>query len=821
MNDINLLLDTKNKNLKWYEAIVDMYIPNRNFTNHEDYADLLKLYQFVGNDFSSWTNEIDMYCASFEHLGGDKESLTAYNPIINKFNVIEGEFIKRGNPFKIASASVTGNAINEKNREKLRQILIAKIEEDVKKVQNGEEIEPPEIDFLTSNVKIYQKLLYSIIDNNFKIKSIKTKKDLTITGRMIVYAGYDYKPYYKVCNPLFTGFFKSNEEERIEKSDYVYTTEEITFLELFNQKEKFSSDDLDKLILRAGSVNGNSIDKIEVDRLNYLRNLLEDSSSQYNSKYVGGAMGNAYEGLNLDRTVSKTHFEFKAFKYVAFLTNVDEELTTIVDEKFEMPNNNSKVRFVDNYGNKKHKYVFSDETGNYELEYVCIPRRYECTIVDTDIIIDYREVPNQPDIIGDYLNDFELSYKGVIINNRNTKSLSPLASVIPYCFQYMTLKNLMDKEIAKYTGFERYIDVDQIPNELGFDHDGNPLSGSEKIIQNEIISRKTGTRYYSSQKSNNGLPLPGRAAGVSGQVFDTAGSIMNLNQLAEAINMDLGVKIGVPPQREAAFAPNSNVADNQQALIQSSYVTEVLDFYHDSVWAKVIQELLFYYYIHLKKVFIYKTVKSYPFSVTMPDGSQEILEITPSDVSSLLDLGCIIANPGRERFYTQAMMNMLNPIAQGGAESILVVSDLIKALASNASPEEIHDMIGKTAKIQRAEREAQQKSQMDLLTQQKADERDLIAYKSKIDTESKLIAERERRLTTLQAVTIDATKFAAQNDIDKNMMNDAIEKEALKAQADKELQDKVADDNIDLQKVKNEGAEKVARIMAASKPSSK
>lgn len=818
---LKLRIAEKDKNKEWYKFQADRIIPAHSTATIEDYDEMKKLYEFRNNDLSRWKDEVDYYCGSLEEYGATEEELVPYNPIPQKIEVLKGDMLARGNNFKIIL--LTAKAIQHKNKE-LYNKIVERVNTELKLViqeqtalmegmtpeqakeyveQLRQELTPEDInikDYMSENEILANKLLqYTIFDQEINTKRLESLEDTLIADRFYLYNGWKHgKPHIEVLNPLNVGFHKNPNSPYIQHSDWVWHRDEITVadaLQLYGNQ--LDDDDIMQIIQYGHTVN--AIDKRHMTEpvFDYTRyySLLE-KLGENTQKGVGLHQGTSLTNINFTATLWRVHLEFKAFQEVVFLTVTDEygePITVTLDKKADIiPSYADKIKFTNKWHQEDEKYVWTDESGStYEAEVVWIPRRYEVTKLGNEVVVDARVVPNQPDYGDDPWGRFELSYKGGILNSRNAKTISMMQRALPSAFQYMSVKRVQDRELASYVGMERVVDVDQVPDELALDHEGNPQQGQDRLLMADIIARKTKTRYYSGSRTANGMPSPStRGSGVSYNMVDSSSQLIQLQNLATLLSQEAGMMMGIPPQREAQTMPYTNVTDNRQALVQSTLATQSLFYFIDKVWSHAINEHLFNLKTYMKNIFSNNpNLTNHQFMYILPDGTRDLLSITPESVELLEDLGLYLFDSGRDQIYFQMMLQSIHAIAQNAGEGVESLSAVLKSLTSTNSVEEAHKIIQKEAQRQAKMKEQIQQQQQQMQMEMQKQQRELVKYQSDLALQSKLAEIEAQGKFNLERSNIEVQKFALQHDINKNEINDAHEKEEMKMEHDAKQKD--------------------------------
>jgi hypothetical protein len=829
MNDA-IKLREKVKDKEWYKYQLERYVPYTASPIVHDYYEMKKLYEFVNNDLSNFKDDIAYYCGSLEEYGATEEVLVPYNPIPNKLEVLKGDLLSRS--FNHRILLLTAKAVRDKNEE-LINVFRQSIDEELrltieKQKAMMEGMPPEELDKYIQQLRVglepkdlalktfngeaeilYSKLLqHANLDQDVAYKKLETLEDLVTVSRVFLYTGWkNGRPYIKVLNPLHVGFQKSPDVAFIEKGDYVFHWDEITVGDaLLEYQNRLDDEEIQKILDYSYTLNPLTeahMTKPVFDHVKYYS--LLTSLGEFRRKGIGTHQGNQLTNYNLNQTLQRLHLEFRAFEEVIFLTVKDEYNThiTLKANADIIPSTAAKVKFTNRWMEESTKYVWDDEyTGvTMEAEVLMIPRRYEVTRLGSDIIVDYREVPFQPDYGSNPFSKFELSYKGTILYNRNSKWLSLVQRAMPTAFQYMAAKRLQDREIAKYVGQERAIDVDQVPDELGMDHEGNAEMSTDPTLKAEVIARKTGTRFYSSGRNANGLPpAPTRSIGVNYNVVDTSPQLLNLQQFCSALDMEVGMRMGIPPQREAMSVPNTNVTDNRQALMQSSLATQTLFYTLDMVWAHALNEHVMNMRTYIKNYLSQNpNLKTFDLEYVLPDGTKEYLQVEPDHVDQLEDLGLYLYDNGREQVYFNYMLQSVFSFAQNAGQGVEQVSSVLKALTSTTSVEEMHKIISTEARALQDRVQKQQEQQQQLIEEQKKAMRELEEYRASLKLESDIAKIQEQRISSREIAEIQSQALANQYDIDKNKENDLIQRdrermahETSEKQKDRNLQIELA-----------------------------
>ena len=723
---------------QWFKDYAEWIVPANNEVV-DDYQTLKDCYDIVNGNLDNFKEKFKKFCNPLQLPDvGEDDFIEPYPKIHNKINVLKGELLKRGDNFRVVL--LTSKAIKDKNKqmvESIRESVERELGAELQKMQMmmegmseeemaqfeeelREELTPEDIaqkDFLADWEIFHNKILkYAYYDQDIKLKQMGTFEDLCTADKFFVYSGFKHgKPYLEERNTLFTGYHKSPNQYFVHKGDYVWYKKAVTTADIYNEYQQYLDDDqLEELM--SGSANnnhrvdgrhdvmsGNARAVFDHNKQHLTRDLInktEGVDSIDALKQVGNSMSQGYNNASAENQLHwETHIEFKAFKEVIFLTYNDdynESITTVLDGKARniISDDAEKVNKINMYGDYVDTYVWTDPVSEtvYEAMILYIPRKYEVIRLGEGIYPIYREVPFQRTNINAPYSSFELSTKGVIGSARNSPSVSLVQRALPAYFEYLYVKKVQNEELSKYQGFIQSIDVDQIPDELGQDEDGNPVR--DKIQAYLLHLKKTNRDLYSgSQSSLGALPPNTRSPGSSGYALGTAMELYNLQNLADMLDREIGMAMGISPQREAQFSSNSNVTDNQQAITQSHHITEPYFFLHNEVWRSALNDYLRNFITYCKTQLELNPESEYLiFDYIAPDGVRDLIKVTP-DLLAMEDVGLWTSNNMKQQDYLQRMEHLSFSIAQNGGEGMEEISTIVKAITSDASPEEIHKMI--------------------------------------------------------------------------------------------------------------------------------
>jgi len=790
---------------QWFKDFINHYIPFQ-LPYHEDYEVMLNSYKVVNNDLSGFRDMLQKFCNPLGVDTGEiEEEVLPYPELRNKVNILKGEMLSRKDTFHVMLLS--SKAIKEKDEQLLNAIKesvdektaidISKMElemqgkspEEIDKITQELRSKNEPEDLLASNFMSDSEIFYNHAvkyceySQDIQDKKSQTFEDVIITDRNFVYSGWKHgKPYLEVRNPVTTGFHKSTNERYIQHSDWIWHTKPITITEA-TECYNLSQDDIDKLnpsttqgLSHRHDVVGGTAQPTWDLTPKRLMLSMNKSISNNKAKGLNEAPLTTLHGIT--ELVWETHFEFKAFKEVIFLSYRDDYNKQIViplSSDFNIPKTAKKEKKLNRFDQETEFYTWFDKILGTEFtaEKIWIPRKYEIVRLGDSVYPVYREVPYQYTNIEDPFGTFTLSTFGAIYNARNTKSVSLIQHALQPYFQYLYIKHIQNRELSKYQGAIQSIDVDQIPDTLGLDEDNKPIR--DKLIAYLVYLKKTNKDFYSgSQGTLGGLPPATRSPGSSGYMIGTAIELMNLQQLLELVKREISMAMGISPQRESNFVAGSNVADNQQAINQSYAITEPYFYTHAQIWKAAINDWLINFRKFCEIQFEVHNLKDLSFEYWLPDNTKQVLRVTPKHLTHA-DIGLMLTNSSINQKYADYMLQQAQAFAQNAGEGTVVVSQILKDIVMGASPEEINKRIiieadkqhQRQLELQQQQSDAQQqlqKAQNDALIQQHEFDLELIREKGMIE-----------RQTKIDVATISALGFSENKDVDNDGQLDVIE----------------------------------------------
>jgi hypothetical protein len=801
---IKLKVSEKEKYAKegeWFKEYLNSTVPQL-LPDTEDYQAMLIAYKVVNNDLSGFKELLKKFCNPLaDDIGVVDEDIQPYPELHNSINVLKGEIVQRRDQLHLMLLSA--NAIKAKNQkmfEAIKQSVDEKLGIELQKMEMQmqgmdekqvnefiqglrTQLEPEDLaqkNWLSEVEIFYNKALeYCTYDQNVLDKRVDTMADLATADRFFIYSGWTHgKPTLEIRNPLYVRWHKSPNEKMVHKSDWIVYQKPITLTNAIEAYE-LTDEEIEELNMSYGKGldNRHALGNTNEFVFDHTRQDLLLAAAGHNVDMEVGLSQSTF--LNNNNTLLwETHFEFKAFKELIFLSYKDdygENITSVLGSDFEIPKSAKKEKFINRYDMEADRYVWTDFGTEFKAERIWLPRKYEIIRLGSNVYpkSHIREVPYQVTNIERPFEAFTLSTFGVNANARNAKSVSLVQRAIPPYLQLLYVKHVMNNELSKYQGAIQAIDVDQIPDSLGQDLEGNPIR--DKVAAYLATLRKTNKDLYSgSQVSYGALPPSTRSPGSSGYLIGTAVELMNLNQLAELIKQEISLAMGISPQRLASFQQGSNVSDNQQSIQQSYAITEPYFFIHSLIWKDALNDWLSNFRTYCETQMRVRDISEMSFQYWLPGNIEQVLQVTPDSIEHT-DIGLFLSSSSSFERYAEIMLQNAQAFAQNQGQGITAVSQIIKDIVSKSSPEEIHKRIQmEEAKIQ--ERQMQLQQQQTEGQKQLMDIQEQAAVKAH-EREKELIVlkEEERRITEIEKIGIQATMLGKQQDLNQNNVPDSVD----------------------------------------------
>lgn len=680
------------------------------------------------------------------------EEMQNFPIITSNFKYLEGEMLKR--PDNIRIYSVNPEAIQEFNKKKgeitskyvIDMIKKARLEEAIaanpELQENQEELAKLEQEIMspqeqekylrkfrdsyeTMVTELYNELKQS---QDLKEKFRKAFKHGMISGWEVYHVGIENKnSVLRVTNPKR---FRCDLDPDL---DYIHNAEWAVTTDFMNPSRVITlyGDYLTKaeeqsLYARYGKygVRHKLEDKweIESDLHNFLDN---DWSSDWTED-------DSTSGSTL---VEVSHYVWRSWYKVGILSYMDENGEI---QEMEVPEG----------------YKLNEEAGDINIDWEWLPEIREITRIDEDIWVKYQAVekfyenPDDP-------YDCPLPYTGVIHNNLNSRSVSPVDLMKPFQYFYNIVYRLIQRDLSSDKGKKLVVNLNQIPVSSGIDLQKwtHYLNTDDLILIDPNEEGNRGNTDLSSWKSID---------------MTAAQSINQKVQLLEYIEGQCAKVIGMNDARMGTQGNRELVGTTQQQIIQSNYTTEPWFATHEVGKKQAITLLL-----NVAKYAVHKYGKS-SVAYVASDLSKRIIELDVDKIK-LASVGVYVSSSSDDLRMYEELKQLAHAAVQTQSATL---SSIAKLIRGQASPGELVETLEKgEARImqnqaEQAQAEREMKEQIE--AQRMKIEQDRLALeKYKADLAAQ---------TALHVAYINSFRGKEDQDIDANAIPDQLELEKFRSE---------------------------------------
>lgn len=692
---------------------------------HSDIQRKLVNYRLYNNqiDQSDFERECNPFNIQAEEF---VDRIQPYNKLANKINVLLGEELKR--PFNLRAYLVNSSAVNAQTRAKdqlqrdyinhsfSQEILKYKKQlmsqfgniEDEQELQALEEELNAEVDKIVSPemmdkylstswrdaVEIMVDQLLQWYNRKLRIRHIKNDsfKHALISGEEFVWVGIrNNQPVIELLNPLKYFGHKSSETQFAQDGLFGAYRTRMTPGDVLDTFGDDMTEEQKEMIDKTQALS--NLYGITDEVLNKEINLLDlNQSLEWRLVKGGSTMTNIGSyGPAAINDLDVIHVEWVSQREFGYLTYIDEHgepQKDLVDESFVIPESATKVKYTDIYGKKRTKYVWVNMDITFELEWEWLPEVWEGTQIAYNIYVNIRPKPYQSRNLNDPYK-VKLGYHGLTYNAMNAPNISLFDRGKPFQYLYFILLHKMKEVIAKDMPPLTMIDMSMIP----------------KTLTNEqwLYYYKQGLGFYDPNQNNEGNPQ--NVSGQKGPAFEVPRSAMqhanNYVQLLAWVDNQINEVMGVSKQRElGSVSPYEPVASNQQAITQSSHITEMLFQMHNTLWEQVLTS-----FVETVQICFKDDPQKIP--VILDDLSRAVIELKPEMLEDS-EIGVFITDNPNDVQALEQFRQMALTFAQNGS----TVAEIAK--------------IFKATSMQELEREAQaiDKAKQILLQQQEEAQRE-------------------------------------------------------------------------------------------------
>ena len=639
-------LPLSKKNKVWREACVESFIDMSNSSSSSRKDDLKSLYDYYNGviDAADYKYVVSPYGKSRSNFPSKMRNYPIIKPIID---LLLGEKSKR--PLNYTVSVLNDDAVSQKEKQK-HDLLIKNLEKQfVKGLQEkgmetgmGEQQPEPPEDIIAMFERSYtdnrailgqQSLNYIIQSQEISSKFQKAWFHYLVSGEVYTHRGVRNKePFYDVINPVDVDYDMDPDLEYVEDGDWALVRKYVhasTVIDHFNNLLS------DTQVLELE-------DPRQTEADNYLLYTNSSTSTDPN--------------VHRNRLIEVVNVYWKSRKRVGFVSYTDT--TTGDTEEFEVEEGYKIPEELKEVGGKL-TWVWHNEV-------------WKGTRIDGRMYIDIAPIANQRTSLNNP-SKCKLPINGRRYSDINSKNISVVRLGIPYQLNYNIYKYRLELAIARSKDIVAQFDINMIPKKWDMDKFMYFVEGS-------------GIAWVDYNKE--GMQLSPQHQSVLDMSIKTIEQyIVLLNSIVE----EWEKLSGVNRQRQGQVSQYEGKASSQQAIVQSSHITEDLFRKFEGLEQRDMQALLDY----SKEAWIAGKNAMY----IMPDGAAEYLSVDPMSHMEA-DYGIFVTNSGKEHEKIENIKGLAQSLVQNG----LPASAMAEMFDAQSFPQ-------LKAKLKEAEKQTQQLAQ--------------------------------------------------------------------------------------------------------------
>ena len=650
-------LPLSQKTQKWKEDCVDAFLDMSKFGLSERRNSLKILYDFYNGeiDDANYNHVLRPYGKTRENFPSKMRNYPIIKPIIY---LLLGEKSKR--PLNYSVVVKNADSISLKEEAK-KQKLSAAIEQmflaEFTKMQTGEAQEQPQLPKQVLEqfertyvddraIKGQAALNYIMYEQEIYDKFQKAFFHYLVSGECYSLKGVRRsEPYFDVINPLDIDYDKDPDIDFVEDGDWAIVRK---FTHASTIVDNFGEYLTEEQVLELENPTHNSVDT-------YLLYRAEASGADYN--------------VYRNRLIECVTVYWKSRKRIGFVEYLDPDTQTMeefeVDETFKLPQE------------------LKDQGAKLKWEWV--NEVWEGTKIDGRFYVNITPVSNQR-VSMDNPSRCKLPVNGRKYSDINSNNVSLVQLGIPYQINYNIYKYRLELSIARSKDIIAQFDINLIPKNWDMDKFMYYVEG-------------TGIAWVDYNKE--GIALSPQHQTVLDMSIKT---IQQYTILLDAIMQEWEKISGVNRQRQGGIGEYEGKSSSQQAILQSSHITEDLFRKFAQFEQRELQGLLDY----SKEAWLSGKKASF----IMPDTTMQFL-----DIDSLghmeSEYGIFVSDSGKDLQNLEQARQLSQAMVQNGMPASAVFE-----LFDTESFTQLKDKIKQAEKTQQQLQQAQQEAEMQMKQQE-------------------------------------------------------------------------------------------------------
>ena len=659
-------LPLSKKTKDWREKCVEAYINLSHNGLHDHKSDLSILYDYYNGiiDEDDYRYVLKPYGKTRKNFPSKMRNYPIIKPIVD---LLLGEKSKR--PLNYTVTVQNANAVSEKEKAK-QQAIYQNLQMQFLKVmaeQNPEMVDPNQ---LPEEVPMPEHIAEQFENNYVDNRAIKGQYAMTyimqdqevydklqkawfhflVAGEVYTHRGVrSSEPFYEILNPIDVDYDKDPDLEFVEDGDWALVRKYVHASTVIDHYYDALTPQqvLELEEPRHHDVDGHLFYKTHDDDPNVYRNRLVEVVIVY----------------------------WKSRKRIGFLTYLDPETGTMeeveVEDGFRMPAEMKEA-------GAKVKYMWVNEV-------------WEGTRIDGRFYVNINPLANQR-ISLDNPSKCKLPINGRKYSDVNSKNVSLVSMGIAYQLNYNIYKYRLELSIARSKDIIAQFDINMIPKKWDMDKFMYYVEG-------------TGIAWVDYNKE--GIQLSPQHQSVLDMSIKT---IQQYIMLLDSILQEWEKLSGVSRQRQGEIGAYEGKASSQQAILQSSHITEDMFRKFSRLEQRDMQALLDY----SKEAWL--TGKKGQF--VMPDGTTDFLDLDSMEHLES-EYGIFVSDSGKDQLKLDQIKGLTQAMIQNGAKTS-TVAEMLDAESFPQIKEKLKAAERAQEQLEQAQQQAEQQAQQQAMQMEQA-----------------------------------------------------------------------------------------------------
>ena len=607
-------LPKSKKTKKWREQCVEAFIDlsnNGNYSGSSRKDDLKKLYDYYNGviDEVDYKYVLKPYGKSRKNFPSQMRNYPIIKPIID---LLLGEKSKRPLNFTVTVENSDSISIKEEAKKELiyrnfqRQFANALAEQGVDTGMQMQEVQLPghiaeqfEASYVDNRaIKGQQAMNYIMTQQEIHDKFQKAWFHFLVAGELYTHRGVKNKePFYEILNPLDVDYDLDPDLEFVEDGDWALVRKYVHASTVVDTYYEFLTEE-------------------QILELENPKHAETDSYFLYAESFSKDP--NAFR----NRLIEVINVYWKSRQRIGFLMYLDPNTGMIeeqqVEDGFRMPEEMKQM--------------------GAKLDWKWVNEVWEGTRIDGRIYIKIHTIINQR-LSLDNPSKCKLPINGRKYSDINAQNISLVSLGIPYQLNYNIYKYRLELAIARSKDIIAQFDINMIPKKWDMDKFMYYVEG-------------TGIAWVDYNKE--GIQLNPQHQSVLDMSIKT---IEQYVYLLESILVEWEKLSGVNRQRQGQVGSYEGKATSQQAIVQSSHITEDIFRKFNRLEQRDLQALLDY----SKEAWLTGKKAMY----IMPDGTTEFLDLeTMEHMES--EYGVFMSDSGKDQDKLMAIKTLAQSMVQNG-----------------------------------------------------------------------------------------------------------------------------------------------------------